>query len=810
MSSSTSSHDQVVESNDGHPSSQQEVASGLDPLQNNNTHDEQKPSLSFSSSSACSQCMKMVKIPDAFYSMNYGKRFPEYVARLKAPASQARWLHVIAFLSGLAVFVALLVNNVNTPQETISALPKEGWTCKQIIPLSRSPSEVVETDFCGYSNTVKPEILIAPYSVFKGKAESDVFYTSQLNCLDSIKTVPSSSKVYSFRDSYFYNGQQYDSYEQCLGTLRAMCNSHSTSTFKTAITTSPVPVSPYVQPGNIFSNAYDVTSQTVSVNRNWFAFNATNCASACGTTGNSFTFPASSSYQISMIGSVQKWQSIAMSSDGTVIVGVVTDSFLYVSTDAGLSFNPRISVQKWSCVAISANGKVIVALASLVNIYMSYDAGQTWTTTSIADKWQVAAMSLNGQIILVGTNDGFDGYLYVSMDSGVTFNQVGPNQTWQAVSMSGDGKVMAAICFQCPIYLSFDYGATWKTSGPSLLWFSISVSKDASSIYVIVYQGMLYKSLDSGITWSSSGKYDKWWAVTTSYDGQKVGLIAYMFNAYISTNSGSSWIAVGAGLFWSCIAMNHDGSILAIGIDGGAIFLVQTVSTAQSPYNLPAVSYDEAVSIGSSGTFLQTCPSESKSTNIVMNAISYQFCDVPSTTSAALINHPEWQLAQPSVNKAPSAGQWQFGSWGFCLDNVKYQTCDAQFKGDICNSGFFEAMLGDKLCGKYKTNTPYACTTSPNYLSLVALAVTAASAVLGAITSIFAFVMGLYFGNEFDGDDKAMKKQLSKLNKSKGLSVAHRSLKMKEICDDLTTQVSSETAQDVSSLELQVHHAENG
>jgi hypothetical protein len=121
------------------------------------------------------------------------------------------------------------------------------------------------------------------------------------------------------------------------------------------------------------------------------------------------------------------------------------------------------------------------------------------------------------------------------------------------------------------------------------------------------------------------------------------------------------------------------------------------------------------------------------------------------------------------VNKVESTGKWQFGNWGFCLDSTKYQTCDVQFKGEVCNTGFFKAMLGDSICGKYKKNGPYFCTKQPDYFTAVSIAATTALSALGVVVTVCAILLGKLFGDDYDGKTDAA---LSKTNKEKDVKLS--------------------------------------
>ena len=96
------------------------------------------------------------------------------------------------------------------------------------------------------------------------------------------------------------------------------------------------------------------------------------------------------------------WQSVASSSDGTKLVAVVQNGFIYTSSDSGVNWTQRDSSRNWRSVASSDDGTKLVAVAGGF-IYTSTDSGVTWTQQTSAGSrlWFSVASSSNGTKLAV-------------------------------------------------------------------------------------------------------------------------------------------------------------------------------------------------------------------------------------------------------------------------------------------------------------------------------------------------------------------------------------------------------------------------
>jgi hypothetical protein len=194
----------------------------------------------------------------------------------------------------------------------------------------------------------------------------------------------------------------------------------------------------------------------------------------------------------------------------------------------------------------------------------------------------------------------------------------------------------------------------------------------------------------------------------------------------------------------AAVALSADGTIMAGAMSNGKIFQSYNYTIPATSYPLPIIAYDSPISVYTG--FYQSCPAPS--THMPYN--SGFGCSFNSIQVSQITESTAWQASQPSVNKKASAGKWQFGGWAFCLDSNKFPTCDAQFKSEICDSGFFNAMLADKICSKTVSNPPYICTKGADLFSALSLAASTALSTMGIIVSLAVVVLGVVYGENYD------------------------------------------------------------
>lgn len=245
------------------------------------------------------------------------------------------------------------------------------------------------------------------------------------------------------------------------------------------------------------------------------------------------------------------WTGIAMSADGSFVVAVVNNGFIYTSTNWGGTWTQRDSSRAWTCVACSSTGQYCVAAVGGGSdyVYVSTDYGATWTqsTSSGTRDWASVAISANGGVILANpygsgvsrsTNygsswtiisanprPGFNLFLAISgngryalisnnnsdpikysTNGGASFTTSSYTQLNRGYfAISFDGTAMYGGGQNTQIVKSTDYGASFSvlTNSPTKTWTGLACSYDGKLVYGVETGGLLWYSVDSGATWSS-------------------------------------------------------------------------------------------------------------------------------------------------------------------------------------------------------------------------------------------------------------------------------------------------------------------
>jgi hypothetical protein len=269
------------------------------------------------------------------------------------------------------------------------------------------------------------------------------------------------------------------------------------------------------------------------------------------------------------------WESVASSSDGTKLVAVAWEGYVYASVDSGATWSQigpplsqTVTRQQWKAVASSADGTKIVIAAYEGYLYRSGDSGATWTQGGTLQNWVSVASSSDGTKLVAGSN-GTGGRICTSSDSGLTWTlQLDLGTCEGGVASSSDGiKLVAAVTDG--IYTSGDSGATWtrRMSGGG----PVVVSADGTKIYA-----SNEISSNFGVTWTGGGANQAWGSVASSADGTKLvaayaGDYGYTYGyIYTSWDAGVTWRQhMNTGpLFWSSIASSTYGTSLVAVVSG--------------------------------------------------------------------------------------------------------------------------------------------------------------------------------------------------------------------------------------------------
>ena len=317
------------------------------------------------------------------------------------------------------------------------------------------------------------------------------------------------------------------------------------------------------------------------------------------------------------------WVSVATSADGRVLVAGTAWDDVWISTDAGASFNPtHVFSGGWAFPAASADGTRLFC-SSFEHIIASSDTGRSWVVLPYpADKGiSVFAAAGDGLTLLLATedvsrSDGPQLSVYTSADAGGTWTlRTREDQylAWAgACSSDGQRMYISASPFTqdgslplCVLNTSGDAGATWTTASiiSGGCWTSLATSAAGSTLAGVrltsdaADAASVFISLDHGRTFTRRSFTVDVASIAVSADGQRIvaGVWDQQVNAvYTSADSGYTWVShipSSSAALWVSATSSADGRALAVvGLNGmfisgdsGATWTIPRIPASPSP-----------------------------------------------------------------------------------------------------------------------------------------------------------------------------------------------------------------------------------
>jgi hypothetical protein len=281
------------------------------------------------------------------------------------------------------------------------------------------------------------------------------------------------------------------------------------------------------------------------------------------------------------------WSSIASSGDGSRLVAVRSDldNYVYVSDDYGVSWSAREAAQgtfrSWSSVAISTNGDILIVSTHEGNIYYSLNTGTNWNESNLGDSgldFSSIAISGDGDYAYATVNSGR--IWRASGESLSTWSEVDtlPITLWKSIATSDDGTKVVAVVNGGYIYTSTNGGSSWqeRSNSGSHEWESVAMSSDGQTIVAVESDensGGIYLSTNMGESWTtlSDAGDQPWSAISISDDGEVIIASTITAGVYASFNGGSTWSAEEG-------VMNSQIRSLALTTSGGRVALASSDS----------------------------------------------------------------------------------------------------------------------------------------------------------------------------------------------------------------------------------------
>lgn len=306
------------------------------------------------------------------------------------------------------------------------------------------------------------------------------------------------------------------------------------------------------------------------------------------------------------------WRGITTSGDGSKIAAVAYNSYVFTSTDGGVTWTAQLGsgVHPWGSIAGSSDGSKLIAAnfytgSAASYIFTSSDSGVTWTaqTGSGLHHWSAVASSSDGMSLSAvdyGTSVSDPGFVYTSTDGGATWSTHSGSSTgkcWTSIASSANGMNLIATA-GAYVATSTDGGATW-TAHSEVYGGPVSISADGSKMAILNGGGIIHISTDGGVTWShvTISSYGGFFALASSADGTKLVAGNNGGSLFTSLDSGTTWsIETGtASHNWQSLAASNDGTKFFAGDVGGYVYSGIPFSFEITTHAATGITTDSAV-----------------------------------------------------------------------------------------------------------------------------------------------------------------------------------------------------------------------
>jgi uncharacterized repeat protein (TIGR02543 family) len=348
------------------------------------------------------------------------------------------------------------------------------------------------------------------------------------------------------------------------------------------------------------------------------------------------------------------WHALAMSSDGTKLVGGVYGGGIWTSSDSGATWLNRSGAgnRNWTAVAVSQTSDSIYGVDYGGGVYRSPDFGVTWAKTS-APNCNYVGVATSGATNVSAACGGSSGKIYVNTNAGIgdastwTVSEGTNNLNFTELKSSSDGTKLIASVWAGGVYMATDgvFSYVNKMSAPltTYLWSAVGINSDGTKLIATSRGasgfgsgGNVYTSTDAGTTWTASSGINganrgqangDWMNAAISADGSTLVAVAFdgPSGISVSRDGGATW-ALQQNLSANFIeaVVCGSGARLAVNAYGGRIF--QTVANESTLSGL-------AVSYGTLSSTFNSCNTSYTAT--VANSVSTGFAVTPTKSQSA-------------------------------------------------------------------------------------------------------------------------------------------------------------------------------
>lgn len=272
------------------------------------------------------------------------------------------------------------------------------------------------------------------------------------------------------------------------------------------------------------------------------------------------------------------WKSCAISTDGSILLAVAANDYMYRSTNKGITWTPLNIVRDWRDCCMSANGtSYLYGVAAGSVILRSADSGATWINhTATTRQWTGVACSSSGIASggCTGTVPSGDGVVITGEEDG-TAPGVEPLavRDYRDIAWTSDGFGLITVSAGGSIWRR--YSGWSNITSPTIEYQSCAISTDGSRFIVVAKTGGILIFTNGGNVYGEYGPSIGWKKCASDYLCKNLMAISNSGDIYMSFDYGATWKITEVTRNWSNCALTPDGSKAIAVVDGGFIYLYE-------------------------------------------------------------------------------------------------------------------------------------------------------------------------------------------------------------------------------------------
>ena len=267
------------------------------------------------------------------------------------------------------------------------------------------------------------------------------------------------------------------------------------------------------------------------------------------------------------------FSAVALSNDGScVTVGATDGMTLFARQSTSGTFTQWTSTvsstKPFTSISMSISGQYQVALNDNTFIYLSSNSGVSWTNNNAVSLnyngvgWKFSAMSNNGYTIFLSQDNSATFAIYAGVTSTTwnpvfTVSQPMTGMSIAGIAINNAGSILACMNTQGIVFLSHNQGNLWTqlsmttfatnlmTMSGSNLMTVIAAGSGVNTLEYSTNQGNIFTSIDG-----PGAPTNIWISLASSYSGQYIiGAMEHspydtstsQDGIYVSNNQGLSW-----------------------------------------------------------------------------------------------------------------------------------------------------------------------------------------------------------------------------------------------------------------------------